>query len=66
MPELIENCKLATAKYLIGSTGYLDTVDHACLCDAEPLILGHLLKCPSLEQECKANDLAELNGFTRF
>ena len=33
----------------------VDSKDEACLCCTEPQTLGHLPKCPSLKQGCKAD-----------
>lgn len=49
-------CKVTLKKW-----GYLNTEDVTCVCGTEPQTMEHLLRCPLLEQECDAEDLAEFN-----
>ena len=49
-------CKVSLKKW-----GYQNTEDVTCICGIEPQTMEHLLRCPLLEQECKAKDLAENN-----
>ena len=37
------------------------TDDVTCVCGSAPQTMDHLLRCPLLEQECNADDLAENN-----
>ena len=51
-------CKVTLKKW-----GYPDTEDVTCEC--EPQNMKRLLRCPLLEHECDAKDLAEFNDSTK-
>ena len=48
-------------KVTLQEWGYLKDADVTCVCRSEPQTMDHLLKCPLLNQECTAEDLAEFN-----
>jgi hypothetical protein len=45
--------------------GCLKTEDDICVCKSEQQTMAHILRCPLLEQECKADDLAEYNDVAK-
>ena len=49
------------SKVTLKKWGYLDTEDVTCECGTAPQAMEHLLRCPLLGQQCKAEDLAEYN-----
>ena len=53
-------CKVTLQKW-----NYLNSGDTTCICGTEPQTMEHLLRCPNLEQECKAEDLAEYNDIAK-
>ena len=36
--------------------------DVTCICGSQPKTMEHMLRCPLLEKECDAQDLAEFNN----
>ena len=53
-------CKVSLKKW-----GFLNNDDAMCECGTEPQSMEHLLRCPLLEHDCKAEDLAEYNKCAR-
>ena len=57
--KCLNHCRSGTSRCKVTLTewGYLED-DLTCQCGSEPLIMNHLLRCPLLEKECTAQDLA--------
>ena len=52
-------------KETLKKWGYRSNNDVKCDCGAKTQTMAHLLRCPLLEQKCKAKDLAEYNDVAK-